>query len=870
MVQSPIFISYSHRDREWLSRLQAHLGVLQQEGLIDAWSDENLHPGDEWPQGIRDALDRADIAVLLVSAHFLSSRFIMEKEMPILLERRQAGGLKKLLPLVVTPCNWQLSQYLKGIEVRPKHRDSVARGNQADQEADLADLTAEVAKLLATPRTAGAEKEDDQQDEKDTAGRDRDLGPIRQAPRESDYAILEVRLAHREWDRYNVEISLTYSGDAKIPLPLMHCVSFDLPQLLSMRDATEYAKQLYHLLFPEPPHQDLLRMAQEYARAIRAPLRLRVAIDASARELHCVRWELLLQGTQAEHALSFESTYLMRYAGADTRSWRDIERQPKAPLKAMLVAGLTDWFETSVPPPDASDLAREEITRASALLKAYAVEAMDIRGYLNLEAFKSALRATAVDILYLCVDLPAETARTASGYAGLEWWSARLKHLPLAEAIQGLETPPRLVVLTPIIRGESADACDSPLRWLSILREAYELAQTGVTGVLTTQGPLDTKTWHTFLETFFHNLGQDGRMDYALHVARLALSSGGQQWIPVLISGLRTARIWYVPRFTEETKTETTWETLLLKIKRGGCTPILGPGLNSTIARARREIALAWAESYHYPMAFHERISLPQVAQYVASVYGEDFFYEQYEARFREFALRRFGSLLTSEQQALPLDPLLAQALASAEGHDANEPHNILATLPFCLYITASLNSCLSDALRRVPGKAPQEAVFGLVESPGVQLNAEPSPEQPLVYHLFGRFSDLRSSVLTEDDYFDFLIHFWKERNAVPPVVRATLTNSSLLFLGFKMHHWDFRVLFRSLLAQEGAKRRSKHMHVAVQIDPDEDQVMDPERARDYLENYFSEFTDADINVYWGSPEDFLRELKTRWARFGS
>lgn len=99
------------------------------------------------------------------------------------------------------------------------------------------------------------------------------------------------------------------------------------------------------------------------------------------------------------------------------------------------------------------------------------------------------------------------------------------------------------------------------------------------------------------------------------------------------------------------------------------------------------------------------------------------------------------------------------------------------------------------------------------------QPSFEPSPEQPLVYHLFGHFSDLRNSVLTEDDYFDFLIHFWKEKEAIPSMVRAALINTSLLFLGFRMHHWDFRVLFRSLLAQEGAKRRAKHTHVAVQID---------------------------------------------------
>ena len=141
MAHPRIFIRYSHKDREWLERLRAQLAVLEQERLVAAWSDENIPQGEDWPQAIREALDAADIAVLLVSANFLSSQFIREKELPAMLERRRSRTLC-VLPLVVTPCAWQLSPHLRGIEARPKHRDSVARGTPAEQEGDLRDLTA--------------------------------------------------------------------------------------------------------------------------------------------------------------------------------------------------------------------------------------------------------------------------------------------------------------------------------------------------------------------------------------------------------------------------------------------------------------------------------------------------------------------------------------------------------------------------------------------------------------------------------------------------------------------------------------------------------------------------------------------------------
>jgi hypothetical protein len=63
---------------------------------------------------------------------------------------------------------------------------------------------------------------------------------------------------------------------------------------------------------------------------------------------------------------------------------------------------------------------------------------------------------------------------------------------------------------------------------------------------------------------------------------------------------------------------------------------------------------------------------------------------------------------------------------------------------------------------------------------------------------------------------------------------------------------------------QEGRARRKKKPHVAVQIDPEEGGSIDPLRARQYLERYFQ---DENVNIYWGSTEEFLRELWTRWQQ---
>ena len=44
---------------------------------------------------------------------------------------------------------------------------------------------------------------------------------------------------------------------------------------------------------------------------------------------------------------------------------------------------------------------------------------------------------------------------------------------------------------------------------------------------------------------------------------------------------------------------------------------------------------------------------------------------------------------------------------------------------------------------------------------------------------------------------------------------------------------------------------------------PEEGRFLEPERARIYLDSYFQ---DADISIYWGSVEDFTRELLAQWS----
>lgn len=128
-----IFISYNHSDVDCLNRLLVHLKPLEKQNLIDSWSDKKIRTGDNWKKEVMSNLENAAVAVLLISADFLASDFIINEELPKLLFNAETKGLR-ILPVILKPCGFLRDKSLKSIQSLNDPTKSLLSVNLIEQE----------------------------------------------------------------------------------------------------------------------------------------------------------------------------------------------------------------------------------------------------------------------------------------------------------------------------------------------------------------------------------------------------------------------------------------------------------------------------------------------------------------------------------------------------------------------------------------------------------------------------------------------------------------------------------------------------------------------------------------------------------------
>lgn len=334
-------------------------------------------------------------------------------------------------------------------------------------------------------------------------------------------------------------------------------------------------------------------------------------------------------------------------------------------------------------------------------------------------------------------------------------------------------------------------------------------------------------------------------------------------------------------------------ETIVAKLRegKGEVLPIISNSLtHSLIFGSDKEVISFWAEHIDYPLPgrvkcllvdrpecrLSEEYNLAQMCQYLHVMKKADPNVKATDRYVKETYLK-FLWLLLEAQTEETSQGLLRKLRADvnfekfgfterarrlerpAVSQGSRTSLELMASFELPIYLTTSYHKLLELALEKDGRVKPRTEICywndNLRRIPSVfaDKSYQPSPREPLVFHLFGLEDYDDSVVLTEDDHLNFLVAISRKAGIIPLPVQEALAASSLLLVGYRLRNWDFRVLFQGIIkpTDKGLRPRS----IAIQVEEDKDE-------QPYLQNYLDQ---AKFEVVVGQAETFIRDLWQRW-----
>jgi hypothetical protein len=698
------------------------------------------------------------------------------------------------------------------------------------------------------------------------------------------YADLEITFSKRDAQTYAVHFRYDSPlEDSERTSETDPVIATDWSALNGRDEDPDYGKILSSIVFTD-------KVAAEFAsfRTVAAAqslvLRVRLVFDSSAPELHALHWETMRDPANPETGSPLfmgEGLVVSRFLNGAGSNWRPVRAQARTQLRALVVV-------SNAPARTQTRLAPIDIPATVAAAQRSLCD-MDVSLLVSGADASAATRPSlqnitgklrdGFDVLYLvchgqlAVPDPIQYPNwTGSGTQQLEphlYLDGADDAIPtlghdLVQAIDNLEFRPRLIVMASC---QSAGQGDSGLAGLG-----PRLAKVGVPAVIAMQGNVYMKTADIFMHSFFRELARDGRIDRAMNVARADTAvDRTDYWRPVLFLRLKTGCMWYEPGFTGGDGVFDQWLGICDDVQLGNIVPVLGPDIVEHILGSTKDLASNLARASNFTGNQSESLDLAKVAQMMLMKESVAFVQTQVRKGIRA-ALQRAGArLLPNPIASYPdLMAAIADNLSEPAATPATaDPLKILADLNASVFINASGDTLLEKMIARskVNGSLKVPTVLTTEwrnETQNAQAGGaflgEPEAETPFIYYMFGQMNSNTNWVLTEDDYFDYLIQTAKYK-LTPAVISNALISSRLLFLGFHIDDLKFRSMFRLIFNMGGRKMLEQYKHVGVQVDPGETTLANAQKAKEYLTRYFQ---GSKIDIYWGTSTDFLRQLRVQ------
>ena len=140
-----VFVSYSHFDSEYLADIKRHFKPFLNQ--IDFWDDSKILPGSKWTEEISNAIDRAKVAIVLVSTEFFGSEFISSHELPRLLESAEKEGTV-ILTVILKPCLFEDFIELNKYQAMNPPNNPVSKMDENEKEELYVNLVRQTKRIL--------------------------------------------------------------------------------------------------------------------------------------------------------------------------------------------------------------------------------------------------------------------------------------------------------------------------------------------------------------------------------------------------------------------------------------------------------------------------------------------------------------------------------------------------------------------------------------------------------------------------------------------------------------------------------------------------------------------------------------------------
>ncbi|MBZ0291392.1 MAG: SUMF1/EgtB/PvdO family nonheme iron enzyme [Anaerolineae bacterium] len=144
-----VFFSYAHEDEALRDKLEEHLSILKRRGIISTWHDRKIGAGREWAGAISEAMEAAQVILLLISPAFINSDYCYDIEMRRAIQRHEQGTAT-VIPIILRPVFWQDAPFGK-LQALPKDAKPVTKWGNRDEAFETITSGIEKAVAAAAP-----------------------------------------------------------------------------------------------------------------------------------------------------------------------------------------------------------------------------------------------------------------------------------------------------------------------------------------------------------------------------------------------------------------------------------------------------------------------------------------------------------------------------------------------------------------------------------------------------------------------------------------------------------------------------------------------------------------------------------------------